>query len=394
MIRTASSRRLIDKLRQIALLGLVMSLLMGCAAPLASAPRVMVTRVPIDVSSAALPTSGAVVGALPGDGSAARAGDVVTSTISVQSLDPAEAEPDQPVTESAAAVGVTPVAAEALVGDPSLRPLQRTRNILLIGTDQRDLDVVGRTDTIMVLAIDAPNNRASLISFPRDLYLPIPGVGYSRINTAYAFGEERKPGGGLPLLMSTIERNFGIPIERYVRIDFSGFQGVVDALGGVDIVVDCPLYDELIYRYFQVYTLEPGTYHMNGEQALYYARSRKTTSDFDRARRQQRVLLAIRKRVLDGNLLPRMPALWLAMRDIVDTNLSPGDIAELARLGATLEGKDLYGMVIRYPLVTDWVTPQGGMVQLPDLPAINQALDNAWERAPIQETNSEERLCP
>jgi LCP family protein required for cell wall assembly len=377
-----------------ALLGLVMSLLMGCAAPLASAPRVMVTRVPIDVSSVAPPASAASVGTLPGDGSAAQVGDVDTSTMSVQPLEPAEAESDQPVTEPVAVAGVTPVAAEAVVGDPSLRPLQRTRNILLIGTDQRDLDVVGRTDTIMVLAIDAPNNRASLISLPRDLYLPIPGVGYSRINTAYAFGEERKPGGGLPLLMSTIERNFGIPIERYVRIDFSGFQGVVDALGGVDVVVDCPLYDELIYRYFQVYTLEPGAYRMNGEQALYYARSRKTTSDFDRARRQQRVLLAIRKRVLDGNLLPRIPALWLAMRDIVDTNLSPGDIAELARLGATLDGKDLYGMVIRYPLVTDWVTPQGGMVQLPDLPAINQALDNVWERAPIQETNSEERLCP
>jgi len=282
----------------------------------------------------------------------------------------------------------------AVVEDPSLRTLQRTRNVLLIGTDQRDLESVGRTDTIMVLAIDEANNRASLISLPRDLYLPIPGVGYSRINTAFAFGEERQPGGGLPLLMSTIERNFGIPIERYVRIDFSGFEGVVDALGGVDVVVDCPLYDELIYRYFQVYTLEPGSYRMNGEQALYYARSRKTTNDFDRSRRQQRVLLAIRKRVLEGNLLPRIPALWLAMRDIVDTNLSPADIASLAKLGATLEGDDLYGMVIRYPLVDDWVTPQGGMVQLPDLPAINNALDNVWERAPIQATNDEERLCP
>jgi LCP family protein required for cell wall assembly len=393
MILAANPRRLIGRLQQIALLGLVMSLTMGCIAPLATAPRVMVTRVPIDVSSAAPPAAGPSGPALPTDASAAQASEVVTATMAVLTVTPAEVDltPSEP--EGIAATEVAPVAAETLVGDPSLRPLQRTRNILLIGTDQRDLDFVGRTDTIMVLAIDAPNNRASLISFPRDLYLPIPGVGYSRINTAYGFGEERQLGGGLPLLMSTIERNFGIPIERYVRIDFSGFQGVVDALGGVDVVVDCPLYDELIYRYFQVYTLEPGDYHMNGEQALYYARSRKTTSDFDRARRQQRVLLAIRKRVLDGDLLPRIPALWLAMRDIVDTNLSPGDIAELARLGATLDGKDLYGMVIRYPLVTDWVTPQGGMVQLPDLPAINQALDNVWERAPIQETNTEERLC-
>lgn len=132
---------------------------------------------------------------------------------------------------------------------------------------------------------------------------------------------------------------------------------------------------------------------MNGQQALYYARSRKTTSDFDRARRQQRVLLAVRNRVLDANLLPRVPALWLAMRDVVDTNLKPGDIAELAKMGATFSGSDLTGMVIRYPLVTDWTTPQGGMVQLPDLPGINAALDRVWERAPLQQTNDEERLC-
>ncbi|MFZ2361773.1 MAG: LCP family protein [Anaerolineae bacterium] len=378
----------ISKVQRVLLLGLVVALLTGCAAPLAAAPRVMVTRVPLEVAAAVEPT-GAAAQAPAIDGAARP----VTATV----LTLPEGQTDLDLGAAAAepsADSVPPAMTPAVVEDPSLRALQRTRNILLLGTDQRDLEFVGRTDTIIVLAIDEANNRASLISLPRDLYLPIPGVGYSRINTAYAFGEERQPGGGLPLLMSTIERNFGIPIERYVRIDFSGFEGVVDAVGGVDVVVDCPLTDELMYRYFQVYTLEPGNYHMNGEQALYYARSRKTTNDFDRARRQQRVLLAIRKRVLEGNMLPRIPALWLAMRDVVDTNLSPADIASLAKLGATLEGEDLYGMVIRYPLVDDWVTPQGGMVQLPDLPAINAALDRVWERAPIQATNDEERLCP
>jgi LCP family protein required for cell wall assembly len=317
----------------------------------------------------------------------------VTATIVTLPGSSPEVTPEQSGTEQQPAVELTPVLVATPAGDPSLRTLQRTRNILLIGTDQRALEAVGRTDTIMVLAIDAPNNRAALVSFPRDMYLPIPGVGYSRINMAYAFGEERRPGGGLPLLMSTIERNFGIPIERYVRIDFSGFRGVIDALGGVDVIVDCPLYDELIYRYFETYTLEPGTYHMNGEQALYYARSRKTTSDFDRSRRQQRVLLAVRNRVLDGNLLPRVPALWLAMRDVVDTNLGPADIADLAKLGASLGSNDLRGMVVRYPLVTDWTTPQGGMVQLPDLPAINAALDAIWKRSPMEQSNNDERLC-
>ncbi len=373
--------------QQSVLLGLLVVLLTGCAAPLAAAPRVMVTRVPLEV--AATESAAASPSASPDlSGSA-----VVTATAPLQTPLPvsfAAVQPGQELTQTIAAAATPTLVVE---GDPSLRPLQRTRNILLLGTDQRDLGAVGRTDTIMVLAIDAPNNRASLVSFPRDLYLASPGIGYSRINTAYGFGEERQPGGGLPLLMSTIERNFGIPIERYVRIDFSGFQDVIDALGGVDVIVDCPLYDELIYRYFETYSLEPGTYHMNGEQALYYARSRKTTSDFDRARRQQRVLLAMRNRVLEGDLLPRVPALWLAMRDVVDTNLGPGEIADLARLGATMTGRDLYGMVVRYPLVTDWTTPQGGMVQLPDLPAINAALDRVWERAPLQQTNNEERLC-
>lgn len=391
MTRIGKRSQEISAWQRMALVALSLVVLAGCAAPLASAPRVMVTRVPLDVSMAG---DAAPVPALPADRSPSLPGSAaVTATQPLSSSLAPDAAMVQPGPDLPPSAGSPQTADVVQTGDPSLRPLQRTRNILLLGTDQRELGSVGRTDTIMVLAVDAPNNRAALISFPRDIYLAIPGVGYSRINTAYGFGEERQPGGGLPLLMSTIERNFGIPIDSYVRIDFSGFQGVIDALGGVDVLVDCPLYDELIYRYFETYTLEPGTYHMNGEQALYYARSRKTTSDFDRARRQQRVLLAIRNRVLDANLLPRVPALWLAMRDVVDTNLGPAEIADLARMGATLSGRDLTGMVIRYPLVTDWITPQGGMVQLPDLPGINTALDRIWERAPLQETNDEERLC-
>ncbi|MBE2232455.1 MAG: LCP family protein [Anaerolinea sp.] len=391
MIRTGKPSPALGRARQGALLIAALLLLAGCAAPLAPAPRVIVTRVPLALDAASSPDAAARPPADAAAGLPAPAAIAVTQTLTA-AHQTALADAAQLGLEPSAAISA-PVSAEVVVGDPSLRPLQRTRNILLLGTDQRELGSVGRTDTIMVLAIDAPNNRAALISFPRDIYLAIPGVGYSRINTAYGFGEERQPGGGLPLLMSTIERNFGIPIHSYARIDFSGFEDVVDALGGVDVTVDCPLYDELIYRYFETYTLEPGTYHMNGQQALYYARSRKTTDDFDRARRQQRVLLAIRDRVLDANLLPRVPALWLAMRDMVDTNLGPAEIADLAKLGASLGGRDLRGMVIRHPLVTNWTTPQGGMVQLPDLPAINTALDNVWERAPLQNTNSEERLC-
>lgn len=347
----------------------VISLLLvgGCVAPAAPSPSVQVTRVPLEMTETA--TASEVISTT----------GVLTQTIVLTSTE-----------QTAITMTVAPITDPVAAGT---HPLRETQNILLIGTDQRDLGILGNTDTIMVLAIDKANHRAALISFPRDLYLPIPGIGYSRINTAYPFGEDRKEGGGIPLLMSTIERNFGIPLERYIRVDFSGFKGIIDALGGIDVTVDCALTDQLMPRYFGVYTLEAGEYHMNGEQALYYARSRKTTDDFDRARRQQRVMVAVRDRVLSANLIPRIPALWLAVRDVVDTNLEAGEILDLARLGATFDGKDLKGMVIRYPLVSDWTTPQGGMVQWPDMVAINKALDNIWARAPMQQTSSEERMC-
>jgi LCP family protein required for cell wall assembly len=366
-------------------------------------PEVLVTRQPIDpVYGAPLPANRSVAVALSNPPAANVAGELAQGAVTGETRvpnetrQPAAAEAASPVGQELgdeSAATLTP-AAEAPLPDPNLKPLQQTHNILLIGTDQADLDYVGRTDTIMILALDLPSGRAALISLPRDIYLPIPGVGYSRINTAYAFGEGRKPGGGIPLLESTIEKNFGIPIHNYVRIDFSGFKNIVDAVGGVDITVDCPLYDDLFWRFFGVGTLEAGTYHMTGEQALYYARSRKTTSDFDRARRQQQVLLAIRKRALDADLIPRIPALWLALRDIIDTDLDIGQIIDLAKLGATIQSSHLHGLVLRPPLVNGYVTPQGAMVQLPDLPAIAQALDVIWERKPIGETNTEERFCP
>lgn len=387
----------------VALIGLLASAVAGCTST-AFGPEVLVTRQPITpIDGAPLAANVGVAVALSNPPAApVVAGQPQASWAEEtpqpeQTLQPPAASvvagPDGQQAGDADLAQLTPDPTAPPL-DPNLKPLQQTHNILLIGTDQADLDYVGRTDTIMILVLDMASGRAALISLPRDIYLPIPGFGYSRINTTYALGEERKPGGGIPLLASTIEKNFGIPVHNYVRIDFGGFKDVIDAVGGVDITVDCPLYDDLFWRFFGVGTLDAGTYHMTGEQALYYARSRKTTSDFDRARRQQQVLMSIRKRVLDADLIPRIPALWLALRDTVDTDLAVGQIAELAKLGATIQSGHLYGLVLRPPLVNGYVTPQGAMVQLPDLPAIAQALDKIWERKPIAETNTEERFCP
>lgn len=375
---------------------LALAALTGCSSP-AFGPEVAVTRVPVVVAQAPsigdrpAPTGPSSEESSAGSGLAELVATPATETAS-------QAAVHKPA--AGAEVGADPTAQPTALPEatpstnPSLRPLQQTRNILLVGTDQHDLEYVGRTDTIMVLALDLPNQRAALISLPRDIYLPIPGVGYSRINTAYPYGEERRPGGGIALLESTIEKNFGIPIHNYVRIDFSGFEDVIDAVGGVDITVDCPIYDDNFWRFFGTGTLDKGTYHMDGIQALYYARSRKSTTDFDRARRQQQVMMAIRSRALDAGLIPRIPALWLALKDTVETDLDVRTIADLAKLGATIDRNHLYGLVVRPPLVNSWLTPQGAQVQLPDLPAIAEAIDKIWERKPIEETNNEEKFCP
>lgn len=379
-------------------LGILVLVLVSCVparAPLQ--PQVLVTRVPAKVRSQLAPqpevSAAPAVAPMP---TAEATTDLPLEVGPAESqpsvLEPEETAAGMPADTSALTTDQA-VAETRAVAAAEATTLQQTHNVLLLGTDERNLAYLGRTDTIMLLALDMENQRAALISFPRDIYLPIPGVGYSRINSAYFLGESRQEGGGIPLLISTFEKNFDIPIHSYVRIDLSGFEQVVDALGGVDITLDCPLYDETLLPYFGTAYLEAGDYHMNGPQALFYSRSRKTTSDFDRARRQQQVLIGLRNRVLDAGLVTRVPALWTALRGTVDTDLKARDVVELAKLGASLGGDRLYGMVLRPPLVNDWVTPQGAQVQLPDLPAIAEALDHIWERKPLLETNVEERFC-
>lgn len=382
------------------IIGLISTLalvaLAGCSSP-AFGPEVLVTRVPVAVAAATTDgeqsgESSVISSASPAD---QQGGNELAAAVATPAGDKVpQAVVDKSVVGAEVASNPTALPQPTPSTNPNLRPLQQTRNILLVGTDQRDLEYVGRTDTIMVLALDLPNQRAALISLPRDIYLPIPGVGYSRINTAYPYGEERRPGSGMAMLESTIEKNFGIPIHNYVRIDFSGFEDVIDVVGGIDITVDCPLYDDNFWRIFGTGTLDKGTYHMDGTQALYYARSRKSTTDFDRARRQQQVLMAIRSRALDAGLIPRIPALWLALKDTIETDLDVRTIADLAKLGATIDRSHLYGLVVRPPLVNSWLTPQGAQVQLPDLPAISEAIDHIWERKPIEQTNNEEKFCP
>lgn len=152
----------------------------------------------------------------------------------VQQQQPA-AQPAQP----AAATGTTAATAAAA---PSL---DKTINILLLGSDRRPNTPNWRTDVMMIIAIDEATKQVGVISLPRDIYVDeIPDHRGNKINVIDYLGEQDEPGGGGPkLLGQIIEDKIGVPIHHYIRFDFEAFKKLVDAMGGVEIEIDCPLYD-------------------------------------------------------------------------------------------------------------------------------------------------------
>ncbi len=279
------------------------------------------------------------------------------------------------------------------------RSLRNTENLLILGSDQRKPGQPWRTDVIMVVAIDREQGRMGVISIPRDLWVKIPGVGWERINTADFYGSLRQDrrgtsSNGVELLKETLRQNLGIPIHHYVRVDFEAFKGAIDALGGITVTVDCPLRDPGWDTPGKRWRLEPGDYFMTGEEALRYVRSRYTGGDLDRARRQQRVLLAMRDRALEINLWPHIPALYREFRDRVLTDLGPLDVLDLAQFGLRLRPEDIHGFVIGRPMVRDWITRGGAMVLVPDYRQIRQAIEALFNSPPLSETNDLSQRCP
>ena len=277
--------------------------------------------------------------------------------------------------------------------------LDETLNILVVGSDERRPGQPWRSDVIMVVAVDFAHRQVGVISFPRDLYVDIPTVGKNRINTATFFGgiNHYKHGGDIGLLKDTLAQNFGIRIDHYVKFNFETFKDVIDALGGIDIVVDCPITGKFPVeegsKQLKWQTLQPGKYHMDGEFALRYVRERKTTSDVDRNRRQQRVLIAMRKRAKEVNILPRIPALYQAMRDNIETDLSLTDIVSLSRLGLQIAPKDVHGFNIGYKEAKSWQTPGGAMVLLPEMDKINEGIRNLFSKPSILKNPQKPASC-
>ena len=244
-------------------------------------------------------------------------------------------------------------------------------NIVLLGTDTRQGLTSWRTDTIILVAVNPPQKTASLLSIPRDLWVYTPGHGYQRINTVDCLGERTGyPGGGPALLNETLRYNLGISFHHFIRVDLQGFVRIVDTLGGLDVDVD----QTIPYDSYTGLALTPGIYHMDGELALKYVRSRMTTSDFDRSRRQQKVLKIMWQQGVRLNLVPRIPELWSTLGDAFQTDLQLTDVLALAQIASQIEPQYVRSRLIEGTMVTGWTTPKGAMVLLPNYELIRQAL--------------------
>ncbi|NTW00081.1 MAG: LCP family protein [Oscillochloris sp.] len=241
-----------------------------------------------------------------------------------------------------------------VAGQSSALPLpglSNPLNILLIGVDRRpDMQEGVRSDTLILVHIDPAQNWAGMLSIPRDSMVDVPHLGLQKINTAYAYGfnhateiygDSTAPeAAGGALAAETVEGFLGLKVDYIAEIDFRGFQRVVDTLGGVTLDVPRPLIDPAYptddYGYERLY-IPAGLQVLDGTTALRYARSRHSSSDFDRSRRQQQVLRAILAEVRARGLLSQaslLPALTQDLEQSVSTTLPLGDIDTLSSLAA------------------------------------------------------------
>ncbi len=266
-------------------------------------------------------------------------------------------------------------------------------NVLLMGSDG---EITGdgfiRTDTMIIVSINRDTGSVAMLSLPRDLFVYIPAWGMQRINLAYMRGQSGGWNDGtFELLRQMILYNFGINVHYYALIDLSGFRQVIDVLGGIDVAVDCAIEDlpligaEVPAAARRVnddgyYVLDVGYYTLSGGEALWYARSRHNSTDFDRGRRQQQILRAIWRKARDTGQLARLPELWNLAAEIVETNLTLEDVLGLLPIALSLDPSLIENFaLVRTYHTTPWQPPSGDFVQLPVYETLRPLLEDFYQ---------------
>ena len=289
-------------------------------------------------------------------------------------------EPQKPVTPGVTAPTVGEMVSgstQLTVGDGQLLQDSKVLNVMLFGEDNNHGDKYGRTDTMIMMSIDNWHKKLKLTSFQRDTYVYIPGYGMDSINCAYTYG-------GPKLTIQTIEANFGIKIDRYAVVDFKSFISIIDTLGGVDIEIT---EDEIEYINYQMYknhqvkdrhTIKDpaGVVHLNGQEALWYARNRGLSKgedgneigldgdDWDRTSRQRKLLETLFNS-MKGADLGQIISIVSQVGPLITTNLKKDEITSLVMRSLTY---------LSYDVVQNYVPTEG-------LWYYNKPGDESWERA-------------
>jgi LCP family protein required for cell wall assembly len=245
-------------------------------------------------------------------------------------------------------------------------------NILLLGSDYRP-ESGYRTDVIMLLSINPQYKSVSIVSFPRDLWVTIPGWYEERINVVHQLG-------GFELLADTFQYNFGVRPDRYVMVDFQGFLKVIDSLGGIEVYAEQNLADQCNHTINPTSwcSVGPGRVHMNSEMALWYSRARYTTSDFDRTRRAQEVVQAVFKKFMSLDAISKAPELYEIYTEYVETNLTLSDVLSLLPMATViLDTENIHRYAVGINETYNWITYSGAMVLIPYYDAIHAILVEA-----------------
>jgi LCP family protein required for cell wall assembly len=280
-------------------------------------------------------------------------------------------------------------------------------NILLIGADQRPNEGTFNTDTLIVVSIDPVSKQVAMFSLPRDTTnVPTPpgparqafGPVYTRkinawwtsvhLRTDLFPGNVAKGTVGYNGLKAILGNLYGIDIKYFVEVNFAGFTKIVDLMGGLTVNVQFPVSDDRypfkagLRRVF----IPTGMQHMNGYDALVYARSRHGSNDFDRGARQQRVLLSLREQADPQTLIPRLPALIDALSSAVSTDIPANQLAPLLGLASQVDTKDIRSYVFSPPLYGTETRPGAPVYFLtPKVDKIRAAVANAFITSPADE---------
>ncbi|MCL4236797.1 MAG: LCP family protein [Anaerolineae bacterium] len=219
-------------------------------------------------------------------------------------------------------------------------------NFLLLGSDTSG-GGVGRTDVVIIVSVNKRVGSVAMWHVPRDLLVYIPNHTMERINLAFALGESSGfPGGGFGLMQETILYNFGMEIEHFARVDFDDFMRIVKELGGLQISVDCaiadwrlksPELDQAVEDNWEYYTLPIGRQQLDPYMALWYVRSRMSTSDLDRGRRQIDALRAMWYQAREQGLFSQVTQLWPEAVEVVQTDMTLTDVLAMVPLAVSLD---------------------------------------------------------